>query len=127
VGSFTLVGQSPRRAAATEEKKIALQPRARPRPPGGTRINQERTGIETKWFALTGRVVAVKVEADGDPHLALQDAIGDNPGLRLLSKYRQNRSGCEIRNTVFSWTRTRFPFHIQFREKTHDQWDFTTL
>ena len=30
----------------------------------------ERTGIETKWFALTGRVVAVKVEADGDLHLA---------------------------------------------------------
>jgi hypothetical protein len=25
----------------------------------------ERTGIENKWFALTGRVVAVKIEADG--------------------------------------------------------------
>jgi hypothetical protein len=25
----------------------------------------DRTGIENKWFALTGRVVAVKVEADG--------------------------------------------------------------
>jgi hypothetical protein len=24
----------------------------------------ERTGIENKWFALTGRVVAVKIEAD---------------------------------------------------------------
>src|SRR6266481_7103496 len=30
----------------------------------------ERTGIEKKWFALTGRVVAVKVEADGDLHIA---------------------------------------------------------
>jgi hypothetical protein len=33
----------------------------------------ERTGIENKWFALTGRVVAVKVEADGDLHIALQE------------------------------------------------------
>ena len=31
-----------------------------------------RTGIENKWFALTGRVVAVKVEADGDLRIALQ-------------------------------------------------------
>jgi hypothetical protein len=33
-----------------------------------------RTGIENNWFALTGRVVAVKVEADGDLHIALADA-----------------------------------------------------
>src|SRR6266496_4457120 len=28
--------------------------------------SSERTGIENNWFALTGRVVAVKVEMDGD-------------------------------------------------------------
>jgi hypothetical protein len=39
-----------------------------------------RTGIENNWYALTGRVVAVKVEADGDLHIALQDATGDKPG-----------------------------------------------
>ena len=37
----------------------------------------ERTGLEQKWFAVTGRVVAVKVEADGDLHIALSDATGD--------------------------------------------------
>ncbi len=37
----------------------------------------ERTGIENKWFALTGRVVALKVETDGDLRIALQDATGD--------------------------------------------------
>jgi hypothetical protein len=26
----------------------------------------EPTGIENNWFALTGRMIAVKVEADGD-------------------------------------------------------------
>jgi hypothetical protein len=36
-------------------------------------LNQssERTEIETKWFALTGRVVTLKVESDGDLHIAL--------------------------------------------------------
>jgi len=28
--------------------------------------SSERTGIENNWFALTGRVVALKVETDGD-------------------------------------------------------------
>ena len=36
----------------------------------------ERAGIENKWFALTGRVVAVQVEADGDLHIALADTTG---------------------------------------------------
>jgi len=43
--------------------------------------SSERTGIENNWFALTGRVIAVKVEADGDLHIALQDATGDRPGI----------------------------------------------
>jgi len=30
----------------------------------------ERIGIENNWYALIGRVVTVKVEADGDLHLA---------------------------------------------------------
>ena len=34
----------------------------------GPDVHQQskRTGLEQKWFAVTGRVVAVKVEADGD-------------------------------------------------------------
>ena len=47
--------------------------------------SSERTGIENNWFALTGRVVAVKVEMDGDLHVALQDATGDKPGLACNS------------------------------------------
>jgi hypothetical protein len=43
--------------------------------------SSERIGIENKWFALTGRVVALKVEADGDLHIALTDATGDKPGI----------------------------------------------
>src|SRR6266566_9234594 len=70
----------------------------------------ERTGAENKWFALTGRVVALKVETDGDLHIALQDATGDKPGI-VVVEIPAEPQWCEIRNTLFSWTPTRFPFH----------------
>ena len=44
----------------------------------------ERTGIENNWYALTGRVVALKVEADGDLHIELQNATGDKPGVVIV-------------------------------------------
>jgi hypothetical protein len=52
-----------------------------PRPDVPLTQGSERTWIENQWFALTGRVVALKVEADGDLHIALQDATGDKPGI----------------------------------------------
>jgi hypothetical protein len=76
----------------------------------------ERTGIENKWFALTGRVVVLKVETDGDIHIALQDATGDKPGI-VVVEVPEKPQWCEIRNTVFSWTRTRFPFHTSSAKK----------
>jgi hypothetical protein len=44
----------------------------------------ERTGIENKWYVLTGRVVALKVEADGDLHIALEDPTSDKTRNRCL-------------------------------------------
>jgi hypothetical protein len=76
----------------------------------------ERTGNENKWFALTGRVVAVKVEADGDLHVALADATGDKPGT-VVCEVPSKPQWCEIRKTVFSWTRTRFPLHVRSARK----------
>ena len=69
----------------------------------------ERTGLEQKWFAVTGRVVAVKVEADGDLHIALSDATGDKKGT-VVCEVPLKPQWCDIRTTVFSWTPTRFPF-----------------
>src|SRR5258705_12400328 len=56
-----------------------------PGPDAALTMQSERTGIENNWFALTGRVVDVKVERDGDLHLALQDATGDKAGLACNS------------------------------------------
>src|SRR5215831_8715865 len=52
-----------------------------PGPDVPLKMQSERTGIENKWFALTGRVVELKVEEDGDLHIALHDATGDKPGV----------------------------------------------
>jgi hypothetical protein len=45
-----------------------------------TGTSEERLPAEQKWYALTGRVVDLKVEADGDIHLALQNASGIGVG-----------------------------------------------
>jgi hypothetical protein len=76
----------------------------------------ERTGIENNWFALTGRVVAVQLEADGDLHIALQDATGNKPGT-VVAEIPAKAQWCDIRRNVFSWTRTRFPLHIRSTRK----------
>jgi hypothetical protein len=39
----------------------------------------QRIAAENRWYALTGRVVALKVEADGDLHIVLQNAGGSSP------------------------------------------------
>jgi hypothetical protein len=78
--------------------------------------SSERTGIENKWFALTGRVVAVKGESDGDLHTALADATGRKPGI-VVCEVPAMAQWCSIRKAVFSWTRTRFPFHTSSAKK----------
>jgi hypothetical protein len=76
----------------------------------------ERIGIENKWFALIGRVVALKVETDGDIHIAFKVRPETNRRLLLLN-YRRNRSGVRFVVMDFSWTRTRFPFHTSSTKK----------
>jgi len=80
------------------------------------KMQSERTGIEHKWFALTGRVVELKVEEDGDLHIAPHDVTGDKPGV-VVCEVPAKPQWCEIRTTVFSWTPTRFPFHTSAAKK----------
>jgi hypothetical protein len=76
----------------------------------------ERTGIENNWYALTGCVVAVKVEADGDLDLALQDATGDKPGM-VVAEIPAKPQWCELRQIVFGWTRAQFLFRVRSGRK----------
>lgn len=63
--------------------------------------HSERTGREQNWFSLTGRVAAVKVEADGDLHIELSDATGDKQGI-VVAKIPLGLQWCDIRRKVFS-------------------------
>jgi hypothetical protein len=48
--------------------------------------------------------------------LAAQDTTGDKLGIVVCEVPCQARC-CEIRQTVFSWTRTHFPVHIRSARK----------
>ena len=73
---------------------------------------EARMPSEEKWYALTGRVVDAKVEADGDIHLALEDATGSNLGT-VSAEIPVGPKWCEIRQTVFGWTEQTFPFSVK--------------
>jgi hypothetical protein len=81
-----------------------------------TRNTETRMPSEQKWYALTGRVVALKVEADGDIHIALEDATGNGVGT-VSAEIPVGPKWCEIRQTVFGWTTQGFPFSLKTSKK----------
>ena len=76
----------------------------------------ERTGIENRWYALTGRVVELRAEEDGDLHIALADASGDKPGT-VVAEIPARGEWCELRKIVFGWTQVQFPFRVRSGRK----------
>jgi hypothetical protein len=77
-----------------------------------TPYSESRMPSEERWYALTGRVVDAKVEADGDIHIALEDATGNNVGT-VSAEIPVGQRWCEIRQTVFGWTKQKFPFSVK--------------
>ena len=59
------------------------------------------------------------MEADGDIHLALEDAIGNNVGT-VSAEIPVGPRWCEIRQTVFGWTTQKFPFGRQDRARAEN-------
>jgi hypothetical protein len=74
--------------------------------------SSKRIAAENKWYALTGRIVAMKVEADGDVHVALQDATGNKPG-SVVVEVPAKPIWCPIRKVLFGLTKTKFPFNVR--------------
>jgi hypothetical protein len=64
---------------------------------------------EQQWCKVEGRVIDVRVQADGDIHFELQDVTGTKRG-HILAEVPFGRYWCDLRKTVFSWTTkgTRF-------------------
>jgi hypothetical protein len=81
-----------------------------------------RIAAEQKWYNLTGRVVGVKVEGDGDITLVLKDADGKKAG-SVGAEIPVGPTWCELRQTVFGWTTQSFPFTFKESQKLqmHEQ------
>src|SRR5438132_666974 len=77
-----------------------------------TRKTETRMPSEQKWFKLTGRVVDLRVEADGDIHIAMRDATGTKIGT-VGAEVPVGEKWCKIRQAVFSWTTQKFPFRFK--------------
>ena len=75
-----------------------------------------RISSEEKWYALTGRVVDLRAEEDGDLHIALQDVTGDKPGA-VVVEIPAKPEWCELRKIVFGWTEVQFPFRVRSGRK----------
>jgi hypothetical protein len=78
--------------------------------------SSERITAEQKWYALTGRVIEVRAEEDGDLHIALADASGDKPGM-VVAEIPAKAEWCELRKIVFGWTGVQFPFRVRSGRK----------
>src|SRR5215510_446208 len=78
--------------------------------------SSERIWSEQKWYALTGRVVDLRAEEDGDLHIALQDVTGDKPGA-VVVEIPAKPEWCELRKIVFGWTEVQFPFRVRSGRK----------
>jgi hypothetical protein len=78
--------------------------------------SSERIAAEQKWYALTGSVIELRAEEDGDLHIALQGATGDKPGV-LVAEIPAKPQWCELRQIVFGWTQVQFPFRVRSGRK----------
>ncbi len=75
-----------------------------------------RIAAEQKWYNLTGRLVNVKVESDGDITLVFQDADGKKAG-SVNAEIPVGPDWCELRKLVFGWTTQSFPFSFKDSQK----------
>jgi hypothetical protein len=80
-----------------------------------------RLGREKEWFQLTGRVVLVKAEQDGDLHVQLGDPKEESEFEVVVEVPLDNRveksPWSNIRKKVFSWSSQKFPFTTKTGKK----------
>jgi hypothetical protein len=73
-----------------------------------------RVGREKEWYELTGRVVLVKAEEDGDLHIQLGDPKGRGR-MEVVVEVpvdhgHPDSDWSDIRKIVFAWSDQKFPF-----------------
>jgi hypothetical protein len=82
-----------------------------------------RFGLENQWFVVTGRVIDVKAEEDGDLHVELCDAHNAR-SVRVVVEIPVDHHGGQtpwngMREMVFGWSDQAFPFETRTGHKLH--------
>jgi hypothetical protein len=82
-----------------------------------------RYGREREWFMVTGRVVQVKVEEDGDLHVELCDSHNPRSVHVVVEIPVDHHDGQTpwnaIRKTIFGWSDQAFPFATRTGHRLH--------
>jgi hypothetical protein len=73
-----------------------------------------RVGREKEWFQVTGKVVLVRAEPDGDLHVQLENADGEGD-VQIVVEVPVNHEDeaspwDQIRKDAFDWAKIKFPF-----------------
>ena len=83
---------------------------------GKITMHTPRSGREKDWFEVTGKVVLVRAEADGDLHIQLKDADGQSDVMIVVEIPVKQHPGespwDELRTQVFGWSNTKPPFTL---------------
>jgi hypothetical protein len=78
------------------------------------KIRTPRKGREKEWYELTGKVVLVKAEQDGDLHVQLGDPTGKSKLEVVVEVPVDNddpdSAWSKMRKVVFGWSDQTFPF-----------------
>jgi hypothetical protein len=90
-------------------------------PDGKITTRTPRVGREREWYQLTGKVMLVKAEEDGDLHIQLGDPKGKDR-MQVIVEVpvdhgRPDSAWSKIRKTVFGWSDQEFPFKTKTGHK----------
>jgi hypothetical protein len=66
-------------------------------------VTDARIEAEQKWYALVCRIVAMKLEADGDLHIEVENVTGGSG--RVVVELPCGETWCEMRKHVVEWTK----------------------
>ena len=79
---------------------------------GEIHTDTQRSGRELEWYGVIGRVTAVKIEADGDIHLQLENVGPHGADVQLIAEIPLGRRWCPIRREVLSWSSSTLPLSV---------------
>lgn len=66
-------------------------------------VNDARIAAEQNWYALVCRIVAMKLEEDGDLHIEVENTTGASG--RVVVELPCGETWCEMRKHVVEWTK----------------------